>query len=210
MAFPAQVIIGRVIRILQDKEFTQWGLADLLDWLDEAVKRTVALRPDAAAQAVTLSLVVGARQQLPATATHLLRLDRNTAGRACSQIKREDIDDFNPDWPMATPQALVHEWMFDRQTPKFFWVSPPNNGAGTVEALVAVLPADIETAASEIALDDAFSGPLVDYVLHRAFDQSTEEAMKRLAQGYFAMFMRGLGTKYQAREETAPSDEVGD
>lgn len=210
MAFAAQVVIDRVIRILQDKEFTQWGLADLLDWLDEAVKRTVALRPDTAAQAVSFDLVAGARQQLPATATHLIRLDRNVAGRVCSQVKREDLDDFNPNWPAEASQALVHEWMFDRQSPKFFWVSPPNNGAGEVEAIVAVAPGAVTGIGSTVELDESLAGPLTDYVLHRAFDQSTEEGMKRLAQGYFTMFMQGLGTYHQVREVTAPSDEVED
>lgn len=210
MAFTAKVVIDRVVRVLQDKEFTQWESPDLLDWLDEAVQRTVALRPDAAAEAVSFNLVAGARQQIPPAATQLIRLDRNAAGRVCSMVRREDLDDFNPDWPTAPPQALVHEWMFDRQSPKFFWVSPPNNGAGEVEAVVAVRPAKVTAFNSQIELEDSFAGPLVDYVLHRAFDHSTEEGMKRLAQGYFAMFMQGLGAKHQVREEFAPADEVGE
>lgn len=210
MAFTAQVVIDRVIRVLQDKEFTQWELPDLLDWLDEAVQRAAALRPDAVAQAVSFGLAAGVRQQIPVTATQLIRLDRNVAGRVCSQIKRDDLDDFNPNWPTAPQQTLVHEWMFDSQSPTFFWVSPPNNGAGTVEAIVAIRPAGVTALSSSIALEDAFASSLVDYVLHRAFDQSTEETMKRLAQGYFAMFVQGLGLKRQVREEYAPSDEVED
>lgn len=210
MPIPVSTILGRAVNLLQDKEYIQWTKDELIEWLNEAVERVIGLRPDANAVVEDIALVAGARQSIPADATQLLRLDRNKNGPGVLQLKRADIDDFDPDWIIATAAATVSEWTFDRDTPRFFWVSPPNDGTGVVEAIVAKIPDAVGESEDSVGLPASFTGPLVDYIIFRALDKNTEQGMKQLAKGYWALFLQGLGMKHEVREETAPSDEVED
>lgn len=210
MALLASTIINRAAKLLSDREFTHWTKADLLDWINEGVGQIVQLRPDANEVAVQVSLAAGARQQIPTDSVQLVRVDRNVGGRAILQVRREDMDAFNPGWVAEAQTAIVSEYMADKQAPKFFWVYPPNNGAGSVELVVSKLPSAVVNEGSDVGLGAEFASPLLHFVMYRAMDHSTESSDKRLARDYWDKFLRSIALDAQVDEAFSPEEEVTD
>ncbi len=190
----------------------RWPLTELLGWVNEAASRICAAKPNANVEPMTLTLASGAKQTIPAPATNLVRVLASLvpARAAATIVSRQLLDGFSPAWQdpavfTATPD--VRHVILDPADPETFFVFPPNDGTGQIEAEMALQPTpipapltsdDIAAYTDPIPLGDQYQTAILDYVLYRAFskDAALPNAANR-AIGHFQAFQVAIGEKVQ-------------
>lgn len=219
-------LLTRAATILQDSDNTRWPLAELVNWINDGQRAVVLAKPSANAQSVVFSLVLGTLQSLT-EASHLLllRIPRNitavgpprNGGRAVRPTTREMLDSSEPNWhdPLTvTFKREVRQYVYDEENPREFYVYPGNDGTGKVEAVVSVLPTDLEADGdatllasyeSELGLVETYSVPLLDYVLYRAFGKDDVAGDAGRAQMHYNAFAAALGIKIQSEAVNSPN-----
>lgn len=202
----ASRIISQARILLKDAGAVRWTDAELLGWLNGAQLQVVAVRPDANAKKVDLTLAAGVEQSIPAGGTRLLDVIRNVTGRAVTLIVRDQLNAFDPDWYSSAPAAAVKHYLFDDSDPKSFEVYPPAIAGGKLRVLYAAIPTDCATLDADTALDDIYEGPLIDWVCYRAWLKDGDAAADaNRAAGALGTFMQALGVKTQSDQATRPT-----
>lgn len=201
----ANAILTKAKTLLQDTTSVRWGDAELLGWLNDGQRAVAMLRPDVSSKLVSLALVAGTRQSIPADGTAVMRVVRNmgaggtTPGRAVRHVPMELLDSNLPGWHTVTPSAEILHAAVDVRVPRTFYVYPPATAGTQVELMYAAPPADVGAVGDTITIDDVFSAPLVDYVCFRAYskDQDMSGNAER-ATAHFQLFTDSLNGKAQA------------
>lgn len=217
MAFQARQVMQAASTILQDVGTVRWTAAELLDHLNAGVREIVTRKPTASTKHVSLSLVSGTLQTLPAAYTMLCDVTRNLTaphpnpvggGSIRVMASRSLMDQQIPDWQdsasLPFAKRVIHV-IPDAADPRAFLVVPGNDGTGMIEAIVGFMPtavaapsgaAALETSnyTGEVPLPDAYRNALVEYVLHRAFakDAGVPGAAER-AVAHLNLFTDMLG-----------------
>lgn len=203
----ASGVLNRVSEITQDTANATWTAAQLIEWLNDAIRTLVLVRPDASAITSSMQLASGTRQTLAAGELRVIRVTRNmgvagtTPGRAIRLGSIPDIDAFNPDWHTATTDVVVREYMFDESRPDEFWVTPPvpASPAVFVEAVRAVLPTAMAAAGETLPVDDIYAPALIEWCCYRAFSRDSERTPNWQRAGrHFAAFFNLLQVKMKA------------
>lgn len=212
MAVTAAEIMTKAGRVLNDENAVRWTLPELLDWINEGVSAIVLAKPSASSQTAVLSLVAGTWQQIGSSHLSLLRPVRNitsegpprVGGRVIRVTEGATLDAQAPDWHSQTQKKEVRQVVFDPSDPRSFYVYPPNDGTGKVEAIVSDLPATIAATgdasalasyATAIGLDDIYEVPLLDWVLWRAMSKDDEGGSPAGAMAHYQAFALALGVK---------------
>lgn len=207
-------ILTSASRILFDESRVRWTSAELIDYINDAQRVIVTVRPDAAAVSQVVQLVGGTRQTLPAGAIRLLRVIRNrsallngNAGTAVRFVSRDTMDEEDPNWHAGTPSTTVKHYMTDPMEPDAFYVWPPVSGviganaASFVEIVYSAIPATIgsgDTSAT-LALPDQYFAPVLDWVLYRAFSKDASYGGDQAKAGmHLSAFQTVLQTGGQA------------
>lgn len=200
MAVLASAILTRVRTQLIDSGATRWPDSELLKWLSDGQRAIVKLVPSASAKRATVPLAAGTLQALPDDAYMLLSVERNnvsdggTPGRAVRIISRELLDAFDPDWHTATRKKVAQNYAFDPNTPREYFVQPPNDGTGFVDVVYSELPADVDADTDTLTVHDIYQTELVDYVLYRAYEKDADFAAgQAYASTYYQKFTAALG-----------------
>lgn len=202
MTVLASEIITRVREILVDEADTQrWTDAELLRHLSDGQRTIASIFPDAATKVAAMQLAEGTRQSIPADGERLLSVYRNmgtdgaTPGRAIRLIKRELLDDQNPNWHADSKVTTVYNYIFDPADEESFFVYPPSNGNGYVEINYCYNPPEIEELTDAIEVSDIYQTPLVDFILYKAMQKDSDFAagMQRATAHMqaFLLFMQG-------------------
>lgn len=213
MSFTALDIIRTATPILFDASHVRWPLSELLDYINDAVRAVVTLKPNAKTDTVTLALVQGTLQSLPDQYTILSRVIRNktasgVGGNAIRMVDgREAMDAFFPGWQAdaALFSSTVQHVIYDDADLRRFYVIPGNDGTGSIEAVVGVMPAPITVSSDPlneasynlaVPLADIFRTPVTDYMLFRAFskDQGVPSSEARAAKHLSAFQLALTGT----------------
>lgn len=212
-------------RLLNDEEAVRWTLPELRDWINEAVRAVVLAKPSASSRTVILSLQQGTLQEIGEGHLLLLRLVRNitdagpppVGGRMIRITTRESLDAQEPDWhdgSVVKQKKEVRQFVYDEADPESFYVYPGNDGTGTVEAVVTVLPtaiaADGDEAAlasydQDVGLPETYLPPLLDYVLYRAFLKDSPEGQSGRAITHYQAFAAAVGMKIQVEGANSPN-----
>lgn len=178
----AQSIIDRAELLLHDNTNVRWTAAELLNWLNEAQREIVLLKPDAYAINESKLLTTGTKQTIPASGTVLIDVLRNmgtggtTAGNVIRLLDRRVLDDQIPGWHAASQVASVDHYVFDVRDPKTFYVYPPSNGTGYVEIIYAKAPSEVAAIGNTITLDDIYSPALLNYIMYRGYSKDADYA----------------------------------
>lgn len=205
--------LSRVSMLLQDTTNIRWPLAELLDWLNDAQREIVLLKPNASTTNTAVQLAAGTKQTLPADGVSLIDISRNmgtsgsTPGKGIRITMREILDAQLPDWHMSTASAEVKHYVYSPLDPKTFYVYPPQPVAsrGYVELIYSASPADA-TLGGAINVDDIYQPVLIDYILYRAYSKDTEYAADvARAQGYQQSFFGALTGKLKGEAMTNPN-----
>lgn len=192
-------------RVLLDPDKVTWVDADMLAYGGQAQRAIVALKPEANPAIVQLTLVAGTHQALPATHAGLLDLYENaTSKRRATKVSRSLLDAALRSWPNGTPQLDVEEWTFDPRMPRGFEVYPPNNGSGSVAAMVGVIPAQPGALTDAIALDDTFEMAIQYFMLEQAYSMNTQRQDLTKSASYRQAWISMIGGRAQSLIAVAP------
>ena len=175
----AQQILDRVRRRLNDMgAVSQWTDDEIFEYLTDAQRAAVALKPDINPHVATVQLVAGTKQALPGDGLVLLDVirnmgrDGNTPGRAITQILERSLDTTNPDWhcedeDRASPK--VRGYLYDVRYRETWYVNPPQPAAaGQVELAYAQIPGVIDSGDDTLALAEVYDPAMIAYVMAHA------------------------------------------
>lgn len=182
--------IERAAGLLQDKKYVRWTMASHLDWLTDGQREACVLNPSLYLRTVDHPLTKGTRQTMPLDARALRDIPRNVDGGAITPVSRRALDMQIPDWhadSRAGKRVLHYCYTVDQ--PKQFLVYPPSPGGNAVEMVYEAIP-PVLSAGSALALDDSYTGALVDYLMHRAYAKDSEYAANAdLAALHYSRFL---------------------
>lgn len=205
MATTAKQVIDSAVEVLHDDAGVRWPRADLLGYLNDGQREILLYRPDASTALVNHTLAAGFLQTLPAQAIRLMDVKCNVSGRACKLAKRDSLDDQRPSWRTDPASATVKAWTYDERDPKRFEVWPPATAFASLRLLISVPPADVANEDATISLDDMYKGPLVSYIIHRAYLRDSEDAaMESLSQGMYSLMVQQLTGRTAAELSAKP------
>lgn len=208
----ASVIIGRAATVLRDQGYTRWTQPELLGWLNDGQNAIVLQKPDACVVNASLKLTAGTKQTIPANGVALVDVVRNmgtdgtTPGNVIRLVDRAALDARRPGWHSETPATAVKHFTFSDADPKHFYVYPPSDGNGYVEAIHSASPTPCADTNATIAVDDVYQGALQDYILFRAYSKDADSAVNaQKALAYNNLFRASLGLKAQAEWRDNPN-----
>lgn len=200
----ASVVIGKAQAVLQDIAGTRWPVeSEMLGWLNDGQREFVIIKPTISTVLLTMKMVAGTAQVLPAGYAQFLDMicnmgtDGNTPGRATRLVDRETLDAQLPTWHASTPSATIKHFVFDVRMPKAFMVYPPQPGADQGYARMSVVkePDNVVASSNPISIDDIYQGALVDYILYRCFSKDSELSDAARAQSFKNSYITTLTGK---------------
>lgn len=218
-------LLADAARLLQDTGFVRWTRTHHQRNLNEAYRAVFMARPDSGMFTGTYTCSAGYRQVLTKSpggfpsAQHLRAVVRNLATGSTKQavqlVPQSMLDTQRPGWTDETPTLSVQQYCYDMALPSQFLVYPPALAAAQLEVVYDALPtphaltegqltADTTTV---ISVDDVFSGPLLDFMLYRAYSLDAEhEANATRAQQHLGAFTQALGADMQSDMASAPAN----
>lgn len=211
----ASAIINNARIILQDATGVRWLDAELLAWLNDGQRETLIVKPDAYVKQAATQMVPGTKQALPDDGLILLDILRNmgsagtTPGSAVKIMDAKVLNEQRPGWHTIPASMSALFFCYSEKSPKTFSLYPPQPAtAGYVELVYSALPANVATIAGAITLDDIYAGPLMDYILFRAYSKDAEYAGDgRLAGTYYQRFVGVVTGKEQAETVSEPKQK---
>lgn len=182
-----------------------WSDDELLAGLNEAMRQTCSLKPDAYTLREPIAMAAGSRQELPENGLAIFDLYENEAsGRAVTLAERTLIDHQNRFWPASTPEVDVQNWCTDERDPRRFIVTPPNNGYGYVWALYGASP-EVIAAEHDIPLPPAYHPALRLMVVAIALRKPGKRQDLNRAAALMQEARSVLGVNQQAQAAMAPT-----
>jgi len=205
VATTAKQVIDSAVEVLHDDAGVRWPRADLLGYLNDGQREILLYRPDASTALVDHPLVAGYLQSAPNSFIRTMDVKGNTSGQACKLAKRDSLDDQRKNWRMDTPSTVIKVWCYDERDPKRFEVWPPAAVGASLKMLGTVTPADVANEDATISLDDMYKGPLVSYIIHRAYLRDAEDAaMDTLSKGMYSLMVQQLTGRTQGELSARP------
>ena len=202
-------IVGRARRVLQDQTTggTRWLDAEMLDWINDAQREVVIIKPEASSVIAEITCVAGTKQNIPSTGIRLLSVIRNAAGKSIRRVDRDVMDSENPNWHNATASNTADHYVFDEDAPTTFYVYPPQTvSPGDIEINYSNSPTDLASLSDTISLPDVYMNPILDFVLYRAYSKDTEYAGNvQRASTHYQGFQNSLGQKSQSDMSYSPN-----
>jgi hypothetical protein len=200
----ASDVLDRVSAVLCDVTRVRWTVDMLLDYLTDAMRQTVLNRPDANATVEVVALTPNTtKQRIPVGAVRFLGLLRNmgadglTAGAPIMPTTRESMDASLVSWHTDAPASVIDNYLFNADTPEFFYVSPRPVAGVYVEMEYARDVPQVAVLTETLPLSNVWAEPLREYVLYRAYSVNAASqvdgmrAMNHLKQYYLAVGEEG-------------------
>ena len=138
-------------------------------------------------------------------------------GRSISVTSRKILDREQPNWHNSRHVRYkdeVRQYTYDENNPYEFFVYPGNTGNGMVEVLVSEIPADlvatgdvnlIASYGANISLPDIYAGPLLDFVLYRAFSKDNEGQDVVKSETHYRKYAQSMGMKVRVEGGNSPN-----
>lgn len=195
-------IIDKAAKLLNDQFNVRWPRTELLGWLNDAQRAVTLAIPEATATTANVTTVAGVKQSLPTDGWFLLRVTRNmgvsgtVSGYSCSEVRRDDLTQNNPNWASDTATASAKVYFYNYQDKNNFFIYPPADSTGNkLEIVYSKIPSDLSTEGSTIALNDIYEPVLLDYMMFRALSKFNDKPSEvELAKAYAASFAAVAGT----------------
>ena len=196
MATKISEITTPVRTILQD-DGTRWTDAELLVWVGAAYREIVTTKPEIGAKVAPIALQAGSLQFTPADAYRLINITRNIAPQTTvvRPVERAVLDIQYPTWHSDPSTGRIDSVVYDIASPNQFWVWPQATAGMVVEMVYSSIPATPSSLNDNLAINDGYSGLVVDYLLYRAYSKDAGAGDAALAQTYRQAFYESLGIK---------------
>ena len=203
----ASDILDRVSMQLNDQGRVRWTLPMLLNYLTDAMRQTVLVRPDANARAHVVKLTPGStRQRIPEGSLMFLAMVRNmgpdglTPGRPIEPTTREAMNTLASGWHLEFGSEEIDQYAFVQATPDCFWVTPPPGESVFVEIECADDIPQVRALTDALPLSGIWAEPLREYVLYRAYSlNATSAADRGRATEHLQQYYVALGYEDRAR-----------
>ena len=211
----AVTVVEKVLTDLNDPDGVRWDRKKILEYLTDAQRQVVLLRPDANAETQVVKLVAGTtRQELPEGATQLLGIVRNmgndgtVAGRPITLVERDALDAVNAAWHEELPSESIDHYSYNDKVPEVFYVTPPPADSVYVELEFGRDPVAVTDENEELPLKNIWSEPLREYVMYRAYTRN-EASMEDVAKGekHLSRFYLALGEEAKAKLVFSPNND---
>lgn len=200
-------VIWRARQLIHDTAGARWVDAEMLKWFNDGMAEMVLLKPSCNTKRVTLTLVAGTVQQLPAGAVQLIRITHNTSGGApVRPIDQDRLDAAAPGWRAMAATVVVDHYMYDPSVPTEYQVYPPNTGAGSLQAAVGMEFTRVDAIGTPIPPQDIYIPALTDYLLYRAYSKHSKFAgNEQRALAAYTRFAQALGVKLTQEQALDPN-----
>lgn len=196
-------VITEVRNILQDADTPyRYSDNDLLGYLNQTIKRMVVLRPDLFGEIGDIPTTAGtAVQSLPTDALRLIDIFQVKGGNAITEVDRETMARYYPDWMNATAGSPVNFMRHVKNAERFFLYPPPASGTVLVGEY-SKIPADYALTDTITKPSDAFFPTLVDGVVWLAESADDESINSKRAEFFLQLFTSQLSASLQSRTVT--------
>lgn len=184
-----------------------WSDTELIGYLNEAIRATCNVKNDAYTLQAAITLAAGVTQELPAAGLALFDISENTvSGRRVTNVDRALLDSENRFWPAATPEVDVQHFTADDRAPRRFYVTPPNDGTGSVLALYGALPdpVSLSSGADVMPLQDTYQPALISFAVSRALSKPSKRRDPAGAQAALNEWATMVGAKTTTDKQNAP------
>lgn len=173
-------ICSRASKTLFDETQVRWKEAELLEYLSDAQKEAVLLKPTAFTKNEAAKLQPGTVQSLPAGGVALVDIggnmgaDGTTPGRGVTQIDRTVLESVRPDWRAAKASVTAKHYLYDDRDPTRFEIYPPQpDPAGYMQISYGAEPPALSDVDDDLSLSAIYDTALYYLVLARAFTKSS-------------------------------------
>ena len=199
---PAEVIT-EVRSILQDADTPyRYSDTDLLGFVNQTIKRMVVLRPDLFGVIGDIPTTAGsAVQSLPSDALRLIDIFQVKGGNAVTEVDRETMARYAPDWMNATAGSPVNFMRHIKNSERFFLYPPPTAGTVLVGEYAQV-PADYALTDTITTPSGAFFPTIIDGTVWLAESIEDEAINSKRAEFFLQLFTSQLSASLQSRTVT--------
>ena len=205
MSLTAAAIVVDGCSTLLDTSLVAWPLAERIGYLNEAIRATVFVKPDAYPVRGVVTPVAGTVQTIPADGVALIDITHNSGtGRVITQVDADLLKEADRFWPRGTQQDEAEHFAVDVRDARRYMLFPPNDGSGSLYMVYGAVPAPLTTSTDALPLPDSYQPALLAYVLSRAYAKNSKRQDLVKAQAYRSEWGALLGLKSQAQVAVAP------
>lgn len=217
MAILVSEIFDNAREILQDELKVRWTDEELIDYLNDAVRTSVMIKPDVNPITEEFTCASGYKQSWAGLSTEIVQLldvfaNTSTGGgneTAITFVKRNVMDLEVPTWRSATPSNTIQYYMYDPRQRDVFYVYPPASAGSTIEICYSGLPAAVTAIGDEVPLIDIYAPALTNYVIWRAYTKDSDfSGNLQIAGSYYGSFFQLLTGKMMAENTESPDRKV--
>jgi len=197
---PQEVIDAARVLINDDNALMpeRFSDAELLGFVNQAIKRTAMLRPDLFATVSTITPTADTtRQELSASVIRIMELHRVVGGNALVEVDKPTMDQNYPEWHTEASGTPVN-WMRHPRSPRGYYLYPAPASGTTISAEFTTTPSDYALS-DTIALPDAYKAALVDCVVYLAESVDDEAVVSERAKQAYQFFLQALNADMQQR-----------
>ena len=200
---------------ISDASNVTWSTSLLITYLNLAIKAIINLKPECNPSSQLVTLAAGPIQASPSGCVRILSAICNmgsggtTPGLAIETLEKEVLNFRRPSWPSDTSNAVTNILIRDKQTPKIFYVWPPNTGGQQIQVVFSQIPANLAATTDTFPLDDIYIPSCVDYLIYRALgDENSIQYSLQKSQLYYKSFMQSLGFMTAQEEKIIAQEEA--
>ena len=214
-------ILSRANVILQDQDL-RWSKAEKVQWVNDAHKAIILLRPDAGMRSADFTCVADTAQSLlnpnglsdlnAYTPVRLRAVIRNKpvtgTGRAIRHELQRVLDDQLPEWHAAAASTACQFYVHDPANPTAFYLYPAPAAGHKVVVTYSATPTAVLGEGDYITLEDIWVPVILDYVLYRAYTKDAEyTANLERAAAHYKTFSDAVMANAQAQAALPPLDD---
>lgn len=155
--------------------------ASIVDWLSDAQRTVVLVRPDAHTKLLDFTPVADQTEQDIAAISHLLVsvTTNKTTGKSIRKVELSTLDDFTPEWRTKAASANPEAWVTNPGSPTAFWLSPKPDTSVVLQVMATVTPTKLTATTDNFQIASVFDSAMMHAVLARLFeiDNNLESAL---------------------------------
>lgn len=207
------VIINSARGILIDAAKVTWSDDTLIGHLNEFGRLTAGVKRDLYTIRAEVGLQAGVDQEVVQAVdgsdtldvVSVLDITKNTvSGKTITQCDKALLDEVNRFWPIDSQETDVENFCVNVKEPNRFYVTPPNNSYGYVDATLGCVPPEVDALADEWPLNPMWQAAAMDFVLSRAYAMNTKKQDTTKAAFYYNAYATKVGLKAQAQIAATP------
>lgn len=197
---PQQIIDEARVLINDDNALMteRFSDTDMLGYVNQAVKRACAVRPDLFIISTTVTPTVNqVEQELADSVTRLMEVHRVASGGAVGEVDKETMDRSYPNWTTDTADTPVN-WMRHPRNPRRYFLYPRPATGTQLEVEYVQVPSDYALG-DTIDMPDSYKTALIDCVVFLAEVIDNEHVMTERAKEFLRSFMQQLEGDFMQR-----------